>query len=133
MSLARHSAAIAWAAPQVVAHRLARMAFAGPMPSARDRREFARMSAEKVGAFYESWNAMLAQTWRIQQEMWLASLRAMWLPWQARAIDPARRMQALHGATTRILAKGLAPIGKRAVANAKRLGRASGRRGAPRV
>ena len=28
-SLARHSAAIAWTAPQVVAHRLARMALAG--------------------------------------------------------------------------------------------------------
>ena len=122
-SLARHSAAIAWTAPQVVAHRLARMAQVGPVLSARDRREFSRMGAEKVTAFYESWNAMLAQCWRIQQEMWSASLRAMWFPWQARPFNPARQMQAFHSATSRILERGMVPVRKRTVANARRLGR----------
>ena len=122
-SLARHTAAIAWTAPQVVAHRLARMALAGPVLSARDRREFSRMGAEKVTAFYESWNAMYAQGWRIQQEMWSASLRAMWLPWQARTISPARQLLALQGATSRILEKGMVPVRKRTVANARRLRR----------
>ena len=41
--LAAQSVELAWAAPQVVMHRLARMAQAGPQPSAHDRREFARM------------------------------------------------------------------------------------------
>src|SRR4030095_13287642 len=60
-SVAHHSAAIALTAPQVVAHRLVRMALSGPVLSARDRREFTRMGAEKVAAVYESWDAMLAQ------------------------------------------------------------------------
>ena len=38
------------AAPQVVAHRLARMAAAGTTPSARDRREFTGMVLEKQTA-----------------------------------------------------------------------------------
>jgi hypothetical protein len=50
------------AVPQVVAHRVARMALAGLSPSMRDRREFHRMGAEKVAAFYESWNAMLLES-----------------------------------------------------------------------
>jgi hypothetical protein len=127
-SLARHSAAIAWTAPQVVAHRLARMALAGPVPSARDRREFSRMSAEKVTAFYESWNAMFAQGLRIQQEMWSASLRDMWFPWQARTFSPTRQMLELQSATSRILEKGMLPVRNRTVANARRLGRTHRRR-----
>jgi hypothetical protein len=42
------------AAPQVVAHRLGRMALSGPRPSVNDRREFHRMGAEKVAAFGEA-------------------------------------------------------------------------------
>ena len=34
---------IAVAAPQVIAHRVTRMALAGPVPDARDRKEFATM------------------------------------------------------------------------------------------
>ena len=127
-SLAQHSAAIAWTAPQVVAHRLARMALAGPVLSARDRREFSRMGAEKVTAFYESWNAMFAQGLRIQQEMWSASLRDMWFPWQARTFSPTRQMLALQSATSRILEQGMLPVRKRTVANARRLGRTRRRR-----
>jgi hypothetical protein len=91
------------------------------------------MSAEKVTAFYESWNAMFVQSWRIQQEMWSASLRAMWFPWQARPLNPARQMQAFQSAAPRILAKGMAPVRKRTTANAKRLGRTSIRRGVSRT
>lgn len=39
---------IAWAAPQVIAYRTARMVRGGWPPSARDRREYARMGREKV-------------------------------------------------------------------------------------
>ena len=56
--LARQAAERAVAVPQVIAHRLARLARAGPAPSARDREEFRRMGAEKAAAFAESWNAM---------------------------------------------------------------------------
>ena len=44
--VARQATDLAVAAPQVVAHRLTRMAMAGANPSARDRREFTRMVSE---------------------------------------------------------------------------------------
>src|SRR3954447_6439214 len=57
-AIARQSAELALAVPEVVAHRLTRMWLGGARPSARDRREFHRMSSEKVAAFHESWAAM---------------------------------------------------------------------------
>ena len=47
-------AELAWAAPQVVAHRLGRMAQAGPILSDRDRREFTGMVVEKQLAFAQA-------------------------------------------------------------------------------
>lgn len=94
-------AQIAIAAPQVVAHRLTRMALAGPTPSARDRREFHLMGAEKSAAFVESWAAMWMQLWTAQQRLAFG--------W----------MQALAG----VLGHGVAPVRRRAVANARRLRR----------
>jgi hypothetical protein len=119
-TLAAQSAALAVAVPQVVAHRLTRLALAGPRPSARDRREFHRMGAEKIAAFQESWMAMAAESWRIQQQVALGTMQALWFPWLAggRAQAwPAKR------AARAILGSGLAPVRRRAVANAKRLQR----------
>jgi hypothetical protein len=79
------------AAPQVIAHRTARMVRAGASPSARDRSEFQRMGTEKVFAFWESMNAM-----------WWAAWSA---PWSA----------------AKIMEKGLAPLHRRTTANARRL------------
>lgn len=109
--IARQAAELALATPQVMAHRLARLALAGTSPSARDRREFDRMVAEKLAAFYESWHAM---SW--------ALLRAN-LTW---ALAPLRFLGASRrgwrtGST--ILGAGLAPVHRRATANARRLNR----------
>src|SRR3954454_21310068 len=57
----RQAIELALAVPQVIAHRVGRAALAGPFPSPRDRRELQRMGAEKVAAFYESWNAMVIE------------------------------------------------------------------------
>jgi hypothetical protein len=65
----KKSAELAWAAPQVVAHRVARMATAGPGFSARDRKEFQRMGAEKTAAFFESWFALFQQAMVAQQTL----------------------------------------------------------------
>ena len=81
------------AAPQVIAHRTARMLAAGANPDARDRREFQRMGTEKVFAFWESMNAMYWAAWLT--------------PWSA----------------AKIMAKGLDPVHRRATANARRLRR----------
>lgn len=79
------------AVPQVIAHRTARMLAAGANPSARDRLEFQRMGIEKAFAFWESMHAMW---W----SAWLA-------PWSA----------------AKMMEKGIAPVHRRATANARRL------------
>ena len=71
-----------------------RMWLAGPFPSQRDRAEFHRMWTEKPIAFYQSWNAMMLEIYRGNVAL-----------------------------ATRVLGAGLAPVHRRAAANAKRLGR----------
>ena len=120
--IARDSHGLALAVPEVIAHRLTRAWLAGGIPAQRDRDEFHRMLAEKVGAFHESWAAML-------REMLLANLRlALWPMWWAPwAITPARardRLSAHHRSSVlAVLQAGLAPVHRRAVANARRLRR----------
>ena len=58
----RQLAEITWSAPQVVAHRTVRMATGGWPPSARDRREYRRMVAEKGTAFTR---AAVASAWAV--------------------------------------------------------------------
>lgn len=102
------SAELALAVPQVVAHRLTRMALAGPVWNARDRREFHGMGQEKVLAFWQSWFAMGWAMTQALQKAWLAMLQG--------ARVPSLDMNA-------IAAKGLAPVHRRATGNARRLAR----------
>lgn len=125
-SVARQATDLAVAAPQVVAYRLARMAAAGPNPSARDRREFTRMVSEKQTAFQQSWSAMGLQSMVASQAMMQAWMR-MWLtPWSttswngsALASQASQWQNAMWG----VVGKGLAPVHRAAVSNAKRLAR----------
>lgn len=119
-ALLAKSLELALAAPQVMAHRLWRMALAGPMPSARDRAEFQRMGLEKLAAFFESWQAMSWQLWQIQLGM-LASLMRLWQPgWPGpQALSGSFLQEAVAG----VLGAGLAPVHRRASANARRLAR----------
>ena len=82
-SVARQATDLAIAAPQVVAHRLTRMALAGANPSARDRREFTRMVSEKQTAFHQSWAAMGLQSMVASQALMQAWMRMWWMPWSA--------------------------------------------------
>lgn len=120
-SLATKSVELAFAAPQVVAHRVARMAAAGAVPSARDRREFQRMGTEKVAAFSESMNAMAQQAFRANQTLAASMFRAFWSPWTGGSA--ARLGRDMHGAVLGVLDKGIAPVHSKATANAKRLAR----------
>ncbi|CAM3540504.1 polyhydroxyalkanoate granule-associated phasin [Paracidovorax anthurii] len=120
-SLARQGTALAMAVPPVVAHRVARMALAGAMPSERDQREFGRMVAEKQWAFARSWAAMGMQALRAQQTLGAAMLRLWWTPWSL-AAGPALARQ-WQDAAAGVLGKGLAPVRQTAVANARRLSR----------
>ena len=97
------------AVPQVVAHRLARMALAGPVPSARDSREFTGMVLEKQIAFAQAWIGMYGGIVRLQQRFLLACFTG--------------RVPSGSAALGAVAAKGLAPIHRKAVGNARRLAR----------
>jgi hypothetical protein len=120
-SLAAQSAQLAVAVPQVVAHRMKRMAMAGVSPSQFDKDEFKLMSDEKFAAFQESWIAMAAQVVQVQQQTALQMMKAFWTPMAWRA--PTYRLveRQWNRASLSVLDKGLEPISRRAVANAKRL------------
>lgn len=92
--------------PQVIAHRALQM----------DRKEFHRMGAEKVFAFGESWNAMFMQAYLENQRLATSFMTSLWFPWLA-----PRSRSPLASAAAGILGAGLAPVHRRALANARRL------------
>ena len=119
------------AAPVVVAHRLGRLARAGHRPSVKDQREFQRMSAEKLAAFGEAWQAMTLQMLKSNQQL-AASMMRSGCPGAALRKGsmgaPLARAAALwQQAALDILGQGIRPVHRRAVANAKRLGRSRSR------
>ena len=119
----RRTAELAIAAPQVVAHRLHRMAIAGPTLSERDRKEFTGMVVEKQLAFAQSWTAIWQQWARAQQSFALAAWRAFFsgtLPGLLSAGSLASRSLATSAAMANAA---LVPVHRKAVSNAKRLGR----------
>ncbi len=125
-SLFTQSTQLAFAAPLVVAHRVARMAIAESPMSARDRKEFSRMAAEKTAAFNESWNAMALEAMRANQAMALSFLRSF-SPLCTHSTKRKRSASALaaqwQSAVLGVAGKGVTPVRRKAVANAKRLAR----------
>ena len=122
-SLAVQTAELAVAVPQVVAHRMTRMALAGPKLSARDRKEFALMLAEKNAAFGQAWQAMAAQALLANQALGASYVRALLAAAQGRKLPPATAAAQWHRAALGVLGKGLEPVHRKAVANARRLAR----------
>jgi hypothetical protein len=122
-SLAAKSAELAFAVPQVVAHRVTRMAIAGPTLSERDRKEFKLMSDEKTAAFAESWNAMTVHALQANQALASSLMRSMWTPFPGRQPSAGAIAAQAHRAALDVLDKGLSPVHRKAVANAKRLAR----------
>jgi hypothetical protein len=122
-ALAMQGIELGFAVPQVIAHRLLRIAAAGSAPSVRDREEFYLMGAEKMVTFFESWNAMLLELFRANLELSLSSTRSFWLAWSG--VTPSSRAASRHfqRIALGVLHQGVAPIHRRAVANAKRLRR----------
>lgn len=120
-SFSAQAADLALAVPVVMALRVARIALAGTSPSARDRRELHRMTAEKIAAFHESWVAMTFESLRASQSIALSMLQ---FPWTR----PGRNSRYLRAHARRaalgILAEATAPIHRRVVGNARRLRRA---------
>ncbi len=121
-TITRKAVELAVATPQVITQRLTRMALAGAKPTARDRKEFYTMGAEKVAAFTQSWSAMTSQAFQAQQKIGLTLLTSLWLPTTVRKTADSAVRQA-NASALAIIEKGMAPIHRRAVANAKRLTR----------
>jgi hypothetical protein len=117
------AAELSWAVPQVVAHRLTRIAMAGSSPSPRDRREFKLMTAEKNDAFNESWTAMTAQALHVQQALVTSLLCSFGSSPPAGTPSATATAMNWHDAAIGVLRRGMAPVHRRAVANAKRLAR----------
>ncbi len=130
--IGRQATELMLATPLVVAHRLGRMQAAGSRPSARDQREFQLMGSEKLAAFGESWNQMALQMLKSNQQLtraWMSAwLRPAGLPTRATTIRSLARAAAqMQGSAWRVIGSGLAPVHRRATANAKRLGRSKAR------
>ena len=130
--LSRRSSELANAVPQVIAMRVGRMMGGGLMPSAKDQQEYYRMGAEKVEAFFESWMAMASQASAAQQQFaqwwlqtWWKAAMSGWtnLPTVSHLSTHAGKqvMDSMLDVTMR----GMAPVHRRAVDNARRLGKAA--------
>jgi hypothetical protein len=122
-SVATQSAELAVAVPQVVAHRVIRMAMSGPTLSERDRKEFQLMMAEKKTAFAEAWQAMALQSVRANQALATSLLRSFWSPSHKGKPSAGTVAAQVQSAALGVFGKGLAPIHRKAVANARRLAR----------
>ena len=129
--LSRRTTELAGAVPQVVAARMGRMLAAGPVPNMRDQQEFYRMGAEKVEAFGESWVAMSQQAMAAQQQFVLWWMQTWWKVALGGWMNPPSWNQLSSSAQRRVFdsmldvtMRGMAPVHRRAVANARRLGAA---------
>ena len=81
------------------------------------------MVAEKNAAFGESWNAMAAQAVVANQALAASFFRSFLSLGWGRKPSPATAVNQIHKAALGVLGKGLAPVHRKAVANAKRLSR----------
>jgi hypothetical protein len=115
------AAGLAFAVPQVVTHRVTRIAMAGPMLSKRDRKEFDLMIAEKKASFAEAWRAMATETLRANQTLAASIFRSIWSPTGRGMPSIGKTASQVQHAALGILDKGMAPVHRKAVANAKRL------------
>jgi hypothetical protein len=132
------------ASAQVIAHRTGRMARAGAIPNARDRKEFTLMGQEKIEAAAASAQAMGEQmmkaNWQwamLAYRQWMGSLNSLAALTTRTSVPAGKRHARLmryamlnptemaahfSGSIARLAHHGLKPIHSRATGNAKRLG-----------
>lgn len=102
------------AVPQVIAHRLTRMALASPVPSERDRQEFTGMVVEKQVALSQAWLAVFVEALRWQQTFFLSLLAGA---------SAGQHHASARSAALRMASGAIGPFHRKAVANARRLAR----------
>lgn len=86
------------------------------------------MGAEKITAFNAAWSAMAMEAFLANQKLALSFMQSLWFPWARPRPSVKSASRQLSDAALGILGKGMVPVRRRAVANAKRLGRPKRRR-----
>lgn len=94
---ATKSAEMMLASGVVIGTRVSRMAMAGPNPSARDRKEFTLMGAEKVKAMTDAALAVSTGMHRTQLQLATAALQ----PFHSASTANARRLTGVKRRTRR--------------------------------
>jgi hypothetical protein len=91
------------------------------MMSERNIKEFQGMVSEKHAAFAQSYWEMALQVCRLNQELIIFMTRAVWAPYSLHAPWAASSGIQTQNPLMTVLEKGLAPVHRRVVLNAKRL------------
>ena len=81
------------------------------------------MGIEKLEAVNEAWMAMATRAFFENQRFALTFMQSLWFPWMRPPPTARSVSRQLNRAALGILATGMAPVRRRAAANAKRLGR----------
>ena len=81
------------------------------------------MGLEKMAAANEAWIAMAAQIFLENQKFALRSMQSLWFPWMHPTPTIKSVSRQWNRTAAAVLGQGMAPIRRRAVANAARLGR----------
>ncbi len=114
--VARQLTDLSVVAPEVISHRLARLA-SGGLRSAADRRELSRMSLEKWEAAWLAWVAMGTAG----ATFWIR-MATSFSPWTV-TTPPMPSHQTFERLLGQVTTAGLAPYVRMAKANRRRLGR----------
>jgi hypothetical protein len=144
--LAWKTGEMAIAAAQVIGHRTSRLARAGPVPSARDQREFTLMGQEKGAAALESAQAVGVPMLMLNQQFAMLAFKQMLsasatlrsiatsrtagesVEHQAKLVHDTIKSSVvaatkLSGATAKIARSALKPVHTRVSDNVRRLGK----------
>src|ERR1022692_2807291 len=109
-ALAVKSMELAMAVPQVVAHRVTRMALAGPTLSDRDRKEFQMMVNEKHAAFAQAWSDMAMHAFRANQVLMASMLRSFFTPFSYKRPSGASAAAQVQNAAIGVVGEGFATV-----------------------
>lgn len=118
--LMKQTAELAAASPHVIAHRMNQMSLAPFTLSPLAMQEFYTMTTEKMLAAQQSFLAMSAEVATVNQRHMTSMINAFWNPLAMQSSDTFSAIDYQRD-SLRVLNKGIAPIRKAAVSNAKRL------------
>ncbi len=120
-SIATKSLELSASVPEVIAQRMKQLMFSGYQPTPEQYEEFNLMWSEKSDAFMESWQAMVNQASKVNQDIYSSMMKTMFTPWWKIETEDIYTPKKLQKATLSIMNKGLDPIYQKTLSNAERL------------